>query len=98
MGQAVGVLVGLTAAFAAAIAYGAATVMEQVGARRVATTDTLDPRLLLRVVRQVPYAAGIVLDLGGFLLAALALRTLPLFAVQSAVASSVGFTALLAAE
>jgi len=91
------VIVGLAAAFAAAIAYGAATVMEQIGARRVDTTDTIDPRLLLRVTRQVPFAAGLVLDLGGFLLAALALRTLPLFAVQSAVASSVGFTALLGA-
>jgi len=57
----------------------------------------LDPRLLVRLARSIPYLLGAGLDLAAFSASLVALRTLPLFLVQSAVASSVGVTAVIAA-
>jgi hypothetical protein len=88
---------GLLAAFTAALCYGSGDLLEQVGARRAGASEGVDPRLLLRAVRQLPWVAGLVLDGIGFVLAILALRRLPLFAVQASLASSIGVTALLAA-
>jgi hypothetical protein len=51
---------------------------------------------LLRMLRQLPYLAGLALDGAGFLASLLALRHLPLFLVQAAAAGGVGITALLA--
>lgn len=90
-------LLGLAGAFGAAVAYGGGSVLQGVAARRATAGGGLDPRLLLRLGRQLPYVAGIGLDLAGFALSVVALRTLPLFAVQAAVASAIGVTALLAA-
>lgn len=90
-------LLGLVEAFVAAIAYGAASVLQGIAARRAATATALDPRLLLRLAGTLPFIAGIGVDMVGFVASLLALRKLPLFLVQSAVASSVGVTALLAA-
>jgi drug/metabolite transporter (DMT)-like permease len=91
------VFFGLAGALGAAVAYGAGSVLQDVGARRTHASGSLDPRLLLRLARQAPYVAGLGCDLLGFALSLVALRTLPLFAVQAAVASSIGVTALLAA-
>lgn len=88
---------GLIGALLAAVAYGVASVLQGIGARRTASSASLDPRLVLRLARQAPYVLGLLLDLVGFALSVVALRTLPLFAVQAAVASSIGVTALLAA-
>jgi drug/metabolite transporter (DMT)-like permease len=89
-------ILGLLGAFAAAVCYGSGSVLQSIGSRRVAADADLDPRLLIRLGGQLPYLAGIALDLLGFAASVLALRTLPLFLVQSAVAASVGVTALLA--
>lgn len=56
----------------------------------------LDPRLLVRLLGDLPYVAGLSLDLLGFLASVVALHRLPLFFVQAAIASSVGVTVLLA--
>jgi drug/metabolite transporter (DMT)-like permease len=88
---------GLAGALAAAVAYGVASVLQGAAARRTSGGDSLDPRLLLRLARQGPYVLGLGLDVAGFGLSVLALRTLPLFAVEAAVASSIAVTALLAA-
>jgi len=91
-------LLGLVGALGCAVAYGIATVMQAVATRRVATADGFDPRLLVRLARSAPYLASLVLDGVGFAAVVLALRTLPLFLVQAAVASSVGVTAAVAAR
>jgi drug/metabolite transporter (DMT)-like permease len=92
------VLLGLAGAFGAAVAYGAGSVLQGVAARRAAGGGAdLDPRLLLRLARQLPYVAGLGCDVAGFALSLAALRTLPLFAVQAAVAAAIGVTAVLAA-
>jgi drug/metabolite transporter (DMT)-like permease len=89
---------GLLGAFAAAVCYGIGSVLQAVAAARTRSSGALDPRLLGRLFRQGPYLAGIALDGVGFLASVLALRTLPLFLVESAVASSIGVTAVLAAR
>jgi hypothetical protein len=90
-------LVACMAAFGCALCYGAGSVLQSVGARRVATIDGLNPTLVVRFAGQVPYVAGLLLDLVGWLLSLVAVRLLPLFAVQAILAGSVGVTALLAA-
>ena len=89
-------ILGLVGAIAASVCYGVATVLQAVAARRAAAVSGLDPRLLVRLLSQTPYLAGLLLDLFGFAASVFALRTLPLFLVQSAIAASVGVTALVA--
>src|SRR3954468_1240016 len=87
---------GLAGAFAAAIAYGAATVLQAVGARSTVRSAGPDARLLLRLLRSLPYVVGLALDGVGFALSLAALRSQPLFIVQAIVSSSLAVTALLA--
>lgn len=87
---------GLVAAITAAICYGVASVLQAIGAKAAATTEGVDPRLLIRVARQGPFAAGLALDLAGFVAQLWALRILPLFVVQAAIASSLAVTAIVA--
>jgi len=87
----------LAAAAGASVCYGSGTILQHVGAQRVERAASLDPRLLYRLVHQLPYVSGLAIDLLGWALSLVALRTLPLFAVQSAVSASVGVTAVGAA-
>lgn len=87
----------LAAAGGAALCYGFGTILQDVGAQRVDRAAHLDPRLLLRLARQPPYLVGLGIDFFGWLLSLVALRELPLFAVQAAVSASVGVTAVAAA-
>lgn len=91
-----GVALAVLCAGAAAVCYGAASVLQSVAARRSAVAAGLDPRLLVRLLGDLPYVAGLLLDLLGFLASVVALHRLPLFFVQAAIASSVGVTVLLA--
>jgi drug/metabolite transporter (DMT)-like permease len=87
---------GLAGAFAAAVAYGAATVLQATGARRMQRSDAPDRRFFVQLSHSLPYVAGVAIDAVGFLLSLVALRTEPLFTVQAIVASSLAVTALLA--
>ncbi|GAA1981405.1 hypothetical protein [Catenulispora subtropica] len=88
----------LAAAFVSALAYGAATVLQAIGAGR--TKDTagagVDPRLLFRVLSQLPFVLGLGLDVIGLGANLVALEQLPLFAVQAIINCSLAVTALLA--
>ncbi len=83
-------------AFACAVCYGVGSILQSIGARRTAAVGSLDPRLLARLATQAPYLVGMGLDLVGWLFSLLAVRTLPLFAVQAILVASVGVTAVLA--
>ncbi|MEZ0115596.1 drug/metabolite transporter (DMT)-like permease [Catenulispora sp. EB89] len=89
---------GLVAAIACALAYGAATVFQAIGAGR--TKDTagagVDPRVLIRALSQLPFLAGVGLDTLGLVADLVALEKLPLFAVQAIMNCSLAVTALLA--
>lgn len=82
-------------AFSAALFYGAATVLQAVGVRRVAALPE-GCRMVRRLWAARLFAVGLLLDAAGFLASLVALRTLPLFLVQSVIASSVGVTVVLA--
>ena len=86
----------LAAAFGCALCYGVGSVLEQIGARREEAATSLDPRLVIRLAGQLPYLAGLGLDGVGWVLSLVALRSLPLFLVQSAVAASIAVTAVVA--
>lgn len=84
------------AAGLAAVLYGIGTVLEATAARRSTDSGSLDPRLLLRLASQWVFLAALVVGAFGIAATALALRHLPLFAVQAAVASSVAVSAVIA--
>ncbi|MGH9284199.1 MAG: hypothetical protein ACRD0M_00790 [Acidimicrobiales bacterium] len=86
------------AALLAAICFGVASVLQHVSAGRAEAGGALDLRLLVRLGRQAPYLLGLALDGLGFVLAAWAVRLMPLFVVQAALASSLAVTAVLAAR
>lgn len=88
----------LLGAIAAAVCFGVASVMQAVAARSTAAADGVDPRLLMRLVRQVPFTIGIGLDLLGFVAELAALRSLPLFVVQATIAGNLAVTAVIASR
>jgi hypothetical protein len=86
--------VGLACAFGTSLCYGIGSVLQAVAAGAVPSSTRLDPRLLLRLMLLWRYLLGLALDVGGFALSLAALRWLPLYAVQSVVASFVAVTAV----
>jgi drug/metabolite transporter (DMT)-like permease len=95
----VGLAWGLIGAFVSAVAYGIATVLQAIGAGRTADTTSgggVDPRLLLRVLASLPFVIGLGFDVIGLMANLVALRELPLFAVQAIVNTSLAVTALVA--
>jgi drug/metabolite transporter (DMT)-like permease len=87
---------GLVAGVGAAVCYGVGSVLQAVAARRTPASSQVDPRVLVRVLRQVPFLAGLALDGLGFAFQFVALRVLPIFVVQAALAASLAVTAVVA--
>jgi hypothetical protein len=87
----------LLAAAGIALAYGMATVLQSVGAKSTTSSEGLDPGLLVRLLRSVPYLVGLALDGVGFLLTVVALQSLPLFVVEAFTAGALAVTAVAAA-
>src|SRR4051812_2626385 len=90
-------VLGLLGALGSAIAYGVASVLQALAVRRTTAAEGLDVRLLLRLARSWRYLLGLAFDATAFLLSLVALRSLPLFVVQSIVASFLAVTAVLGA-
>lgn len=89
-------ILGLLGAFASAACYGVASVLQAVAARSTRQTRHVDPRLLFRLLGRAPFVGGVLLDGAGFAGEFLALRTMPVFLVQAAIASNLAVTALAA--
>ena len=87
----------LLAAAGIAVSYGLATVLQSVGARSTTASEGLDPGLLVRLLRSIPYLIGLGLDGLGFLLTVVALQSLPLFVVEAFTAAALAVTAVAAA-
>ncbi|MGW3146406.1 MULTISPECIES: DMT family protein [Streptomyces] len=86
-------------ALGAAVCFGTATVLQAMATREAADTGGGgDAALLLRALRQWRYLAGLALDGLGFLLQIAALRSIPIYAVGAALASSLAVTAVVAAK
>ncbi|WP_329344152.1 hypothetical protein OG866_16820 [Streptomyces sp. NBC_00663] len=90
----------MVCALGAAVCFGTATVLQAVAARSAATAEGAggEAALLLRAVRQWRYMAGLGLDGLGFVLQIAALRSVPIYAVGAALASSLAVTAVVAAR
>ncbi|MFF7931323.1 hypothetical protein [Streptomyces sp. NPDC007940] len=94
----------MVCALGASVCFGTATVLQAMAAR-AADTDGGDREgtafavtLFLRAVRQWRYLAGLALDGLGFLLQIAALRSVPIYAVGAALASSLAVTAVVSAR
>jgi drug/metabolite transporter (DMT)-like permease len=101
-------LASLVAALVSAFCYGVAAVMQAMAIRsasrrpaRIRAGDPyagrVDPGMLVRLLGQWRFVASLCIDLVGFLAQLVALRRLPLFAVQAMVASNLAVTAVFAA-
>lgn len=88
----------MVCALGAAVCFGTATVLQAVAAREAGTGGGGEAALLLRALRQWRYIAGLALDGLGFLFQIAALRSLPIYAVSAALASSLAVTAVVAAR
>jgi drug/metabolite transporter (DMT)-like permease len=92
----------LTAALVAALLYGIATVIQAVAVREASNRPVedaagrVDPGLVPRMLHQWRFVASLCLDALGFIAQLIALRRLPLFAVQAIVASNLAVTAVFA--
>ncbi|GAA3224676.1 hypothetical protein [Actinocorallia longicatena] len=91
-------ILSLLGALAASVCFGVATVLQAIAARRAPSAEGVDPRLLVRLASQLPFLAGLALDLSGFVLELAALRTLPLFVVQAVIAANLAVTAVVASK
>ncbi|MGP7997658.1 MAG: hypothetical protein ACLPKI_10105 [Streptosporangiaceae bacterium] len=100
-------LASLVAAVVAALCYGIAAVMQAVAVRAASrrTADRthpasalgeVDPGLIVRLLGQWRFLVSLALDMFGFVAQLVALRRLPLFAVQAIVAGNLAVTAVLA--
>jgi drug/metabolite transporter (DMT)-like permease len=101
-------LESLIAALVSALCYGVAAVMQAMAIRsasrrpaRVREGDPaagrVDPGLIIRLLHQWRFVLSLLIDIIGFVAQLVALRRLPLFAVQAMVASNLAVIALLAA-
>ncbi|OQR62345.1 hypothetical protein B6E66_19790 [Streptomyces maremycinicus] len=88
----------MVCALGAAVCFGTATVLQAMAARAAAGGRGGDAALLLRAVREWRYLAGLALDGLGFLFQIAALRSVPIYAVGAALASSLAVTAVVAAR
>lgn len=86
---------GLAAALVASACYGVASVLQAVGARRVAPSEGVDPKLLVRVMGSLPFVGGLAFDTLGLAFNLYALRTLTLFTVQAVVNTNLAVTAVM---
>jgi drug/metabolite transporter (DMT)-like permease len=97
------VIASLIAAVVAALCYGVASVMQAVAVREAsnrsraqASVGGVDPSLVPRMLSQWRFVVSVVIDLLGFVAQLVALRRLPLFAVQAMVAANLAVIAVLA--
>jgi drug/metabolite transporter (DMT)-like permease len=101
-------VMSLVAALVSALCYGVAAVMQAMAIRsasrrpaRVREGDPaagrVDPGLIIRLLGQWRFLVSLAIDIVGFLAQLVALRRLPLFAVQAMVASNLAVIAVLAA-
>ncbi|MEU6238913.1 DMT family transporter [Kitasatospora sp. NPDC047058] len=91
-------LLGLTTALVATVCFGFGSVFQARGARSAPRADRVRVGLLAALVRSWQFLLGTGLDIAGFALSIVALRTLPLFLVQAVTNASLAVTALAAAR
>jgi drug/metabolite transporter (DMT)-like permease len=89
-------LLGLSAALAAALLFGAASILQAIASRHVPTSAGVSVTLVKGLLTQRAFLAALALNLTGFGFHLAALRSIPLFLAQSGIAASLAVTAILA--
>ncbi|MFJ7244814.1 hypothetical protein ACIQWA_09210 [Kitasatospora sp. NPDC098652] len=89
-------LLGLTTALVATVCFGFGAVFQARGARSAPRADRVRAGLLAALLRSWQFILGTLLDILGFVLSIVALRSLPLFLVQAVTNASLAVTALAA--
>ncbi|MFF3067767.1 hypothetical protein ACFVSN_03510 [Kitasatospora sp. NPDC057904] len=89
-------LLGLSTALVATVCFGFGAVFQARGARSAPRADRVRAGLLAALVRSWQFVLGTLLDILGFVLSIVALRSLPLFLVQAVTNASLAVTALAA--
>lgn len=99
-------VVSLLAALLSAVCYGIASVLQAISVRAASRRSVaqvgeagqgVDAGLLVRMLHQGMFLGSMALDLLGFVAQIVALRRLPLFAVQAIIAANLAVTAVVAA-
>jgi drug/metabolite transporter (DMT)-like permease len=99
-------VVSLLAALLSALCYGIASVLQAISVRAASRRSVaevgqagqgVDTGLLVRMLHQGLFITSILIDLLGFIAQLVALRRLPLFAVQAIIAANLAVTAVFAA-
>ncbi|WP_063771014.1 hypothetical protein [Streptacidiphilus neutrinimicus] len=89
---------GLVMALVAALCFGSAMVLQALGAQAHSPAGSSGGLLgTVRAMVNVPFICGLALDLLGFVAQLIALRSLPLYVVQAALAGALAVTAVLGA-
>lgn len=89
-------ILGLTTALVATVCFGFASVFQARGARAVGREAALRAGLMAGLARNGAFVLGTAMDVLGFALSIVALRTLPLFLVQALTNASLAVTAAAA--
>ena len=89
-------LLGFCAALAAAVLFGSASIVQATAVRRIPRSAGLSPRLVVELLGQPLFLIAMAMNLVGFSLHLVALRSIPLFLAQAGIAASLAVTALLA--
>jgi drug/metabolite transporter (DMT)-like permease len=84
---------GLIFAILAALCTAGATMMQAIGAQRAQHFPTVDARLLLRLIKSMPYVIGLILLTISFAFSLVALHSTALFVVQAISAASLAVIA-----
>jgi drug/metabolite transporter (DMT)-like permease len=90
------VLLGFCAALAAAVLFGSASIVQATAVRRIPRSAGLSTRLVVELLGQPLFLLAMAMNLVGFSLHLVALRSIPLFLAQAGIAASLAVTALLA--
>jgi drug/metabolite transporter (DMT)-like permease len=90
------VLLGFCAALAAAVLFGSASIVQATAVRRIPRSAGLSTRLVVQLLGQPLFLIAMAMNLVGFSLHLIALRSIPLFLAQAGIAASLAVTALLA--
>jgi drug/metabolite transporter (DMT)-like permease len=90
------VLLGFGAALAAAVLFGSASIVQATAVRRIPRSAGLSTRLVVELLGQPLFLIAMAMNLVGFSLHLVALRSIPLFLAQAGIAASLAVTALLA--
>jgi drug/metabolite transporter (DMT)-like permease len=89
-------LLGFCAALAAAVLFGSASIVQATAVRRIPRSAGLSTRLVGELLGQPLFLIAMAMNLVGFSLHLVALRSIPLFLAQAGIAASLAVTALLA--